>query len=73
MLWREQRLIVEVDGWEFHRGRVKFEHDHARDATLIAQGWIVIRFTAEQVNREPYGVIAQIAAALAQSARQRAP
>ena len=35
-LWREQRLIVEVDGWDSHRTRSAFEEDRARDARLAA-------------------------------------
>lgn len=33
-LWRAQRLIVEVDGWQAHRMRLAFEEDRARDARL---------------------------------------
>jgi Protein of unknown function (DUF559) len=38
-LWRGHRLIVEIDGFAFHSSRVKFEHDHVRDAVLMANGW----------------------------------
>jgi Protein of unknown function (DUF559) len=64
LLWREQRLIVEVDGWEFHRGRGKFENDRRRDASLIAAGWLVLRFTGRQIRDQPYAVIARIAQTL---------
>jgi very-short-patch-repair endonuclease len=33
-LWANERLIVEVDGWESHRTRSAFEEDRARDARL---------------------------------------
>jgi very-short-patch-repair endonuclease len=42
-LWSERRLIVEVDGYEFHRDRASFESDRARDAQLTAQGYRVLR------------------------------
>ncbi|MBV8953474.1 MAG: DUF559 domain-containing protein [Solirubrobacterales bacterium] len=64
LLWREERLIVEVDGWAFHRGRAKFEADRRRDASLVAAGWLVLRFTARQIRDEPYAVIARIAQTL---------
>jgi very-short-patch-repair endonuclease len=68
MVWWEQRVIVEVDSWRWHGSRHSFEADRKRDATLIAQGWTILHFTARQIEREPYRVIAQIAAALAHAA-----
>jgi very-short-patch-repair endonuclease len=49
-LWREQRLIVEVDGWEAHQTRSAFEGDRARDARLAVLGYEVVRFTWRQVT-----------------------
>ena len=57
-LWRERRLVVETDGWGAHRGRQAFEDDHARDAYLRLQGFEVLRFTYEQVVRDPGTVAA---------------
>lgn len=51
-LWREQRLIVEVDGWDAHRTRSAFEEDRARDAHLSALGYEVLRFTWRQIQRD---------------------
>jgi very-short-patch-repair endonuclease len=63
-LWREQRLAVEVDGYDFHSDRSAFERDRARDATLVAAGFRVIRVTARQLRDEPLLVIGRIAQAL---------
>jgi very-short-patch-repair endonuclease len=63
--WPEQRLIVEVDGFAFHRTRAAFERDRARDAQLTAAGFRVIRVTWRQLQHEPERVAATIAAALA--------
>jgi very-short-patch-repair endonuclease len=52
VLWRDQRLVVEVDGWESHRTRSAFEEDRARDARLAALGYAVVRFTWLQVTGE---------------------
>ncbi len=52
-LWAENRLIVEVDGYEYHRGRESFEADRARDAELTRKGYRVLRFTYRQVTQEP--------------------
>ena len=64
-VWPELKLVVEVDGYEFHGDRRSFENDRARDATLVAAGYRVIRFTATQLADEPLIVIGQLAAALA--------
>lgn len=44
-LWREQRLILELDGHEAHGTRSAFESDRERDRRLQAAGWTVIRVT----------------------------
>lgn len=64
-LWREQRVVVEVDGFAFHSGREAFERDRERDATLVASGYTVTRVTWRQLVARPEKVIARIAAALA--------
>jgi very-short-patch-repair endonuclease len=55
-LWREECLVVEVDGWESHRTRSVFEADRARDARLSVQGFTVLRFTWRQVEDHPRAV-----------------
>ena len=49
-VWRDRRLVVEVDGFAFHRTRHAFERDRARDAQLTARGWRVVRFTYRQIQ-----------------------
>jgi very-short-patch-repair endonuclease len=51
-LWRDRRLVVEVDGWESHRTRSAFESDRARDARLAVLGFNVVRFTWRQVTED---------------------
>ena len=55
-LWRHERLIVEVDGWESHRTRSAFEEDRARDARLKVIGYEILRFTWRQVEDDAVGV-----------------
>jgi very-short-patch-repair endonuclease len=64
-LWREQRLIVEIDGFAFHSSRIAFERDRARDAQLQARGWRVVRITWRQLVHEPERVVATVASLLA--------
>jgi very-short-patch-repair endonuclease len=61
LLWREQRVIVEVDGFAFHSTRQAFERDRARDAALQAAGYRVIRVTWRQIVDEPHALVAQLA------------
>ena len=64
-LWREERLAVELDGWDFHSDRAAFETDRRRDAELVARGYRVVRVTWRQIRDEPVAVAARLAAALA--------
>jgi very-short-patch-repair endonuclease len=63
--WPAARLVVEVDGYRFHGTRAAFERERVRDGRLHAAGFLVIRVTWRQLEREPLAVIARIAAALA--------
>jgi very-short-patch-repair endonuclease/predicted transcriptional regulator of viral defense system len=66
-IWPDLKLVVEVDGYEFHGDRDSFENDRARDAALIAAGYTVIRFTATQLDEQPMLVISRLSAALARA------
>jgi very-short-patch-repair endonuclease len=57
-LWREQRLIVETDGYRYHRGRAAFEDDHDRDLALQALDFEVIRLSYRQVMKKPKRIAA---------------
>lgn len=49
LLWRSERLAVELDGWEFHRTRAAFERDRHRSLVLAAHGFTCVRLTWRQV------------------------
>jgi very-short-patch-repair endonuclease len=49
-LWRAERLIVEIDGFETHGTRAAFEADRARDQALTLAGYRVLRFTWRQLD-----------------------
>lgn len=63
-LWRDWKLVVETDGYEYHRGRQAFQDDRGRDLDLRARGYQVIRLSEKQVNEEPQRVAEVIAAGL---------
>jgi hypothetical protein len=45
VVWREQRVIAELDGRSTHDTGTAFERDRRRDRVLAAAGWRVIRVT----------------------------
>ncbi|HEY3729294.1 MAG TPA: type IV toxin-antitoxin system AbiEi family antitoxin domain-containing protein [Solirubrobacteraceae bacterium] len=63
-LWREQRLVVEIDGYRYHSTRRAFEHDRRKDATLHAAGLGTMRITWRQLEAEPFAVIARLVATM---------
>lgn len=69
VLWREERLIVEVDGFAFHSSRAAFERDRLRDAELQAQGFRIIRVTWRQIVDHPEAMLVRITKALSGPAR----
>ena len=48
--WRDVRLVVEVDGYRYHRAPSRFESDRERDVSLALAGWQVLRFTWTQLT-----------------------
>jgi very-short-patch-repair endonuclease len=52
-VWRAERLIVEVDGYAYHRSPSDFERDRERDVHLQTHGWRVLRFTWHQLTDRP--------------------
>ena len=68
-VWRDARLIVEVDGYGYHRSPSAFEADRERDVMLVVAGWQVLRFTWTQITRRPAWVARAVANRLTRSAR----
>jgi very-short-patch-repair endonuclease len=64
-LWADERLVVEVDGWDSHRTRSAFEADRARDARLKVLGYDVLRFTHRQLIHDAGAVVSTLLALLA--------
>ncbi|HEV7754107.1 MAG TPA: DUF559 domain-containing protein [Baekduia sp.] len=51
--WPGTELVVETDGFTYHSTRSAFEADRARDQTLTLAGYTVVRFTYNQITKEP--------------------
>jgi very-short-patch-repair endonuclease len=66
-VWPDHKLIVELDGYAFHRTRAAFERDRLRDAALQTAGYRVLRATYRRLSYEPDAVIGAIRALLSSS------
>ena len=64
-------LVLEADSMEYHGERSLQDRDCARYTRLTSSGWLVLRFTWEQVMHRPDWVRAQIAAAVHVRQQQR--
>ncbi len=63
--WPQYNLVVEVDSWEYHRLRRPFEEDKRRGNRLELARVMVLRYTDEQLLKEPERVIAELVEAMA--------
>lgn len=63
-MFLDARLVVEVDGWAFHRTRGKWERDRRRDADRLAACWRVLRLTWRQIVYEQELTVARVSRAL---------
>lgn len=61
--WPEAMVVVEVDGYEFHREYGPFRDDRRRDRLLRSAGWRVLRFTKADFEK-PEVVAEEVRAAL---------
>jgi very-short-patch-repair endonuclease len=68
-LWRERQVVAETDGYIYHRGKVAFEDDHARDLKLRELGYEVIRLSERQVVEEQEQVVEALRGAIARENR----
>jgi hypothetical protein len=63
-LWREKRLIVEMDDYSTHGSELMFSEDRSRDLDLRGRGYEVLRLTVAQLRAEPAKVAAILRARL---------
>ena len=62
--WPDSRLALEADGFRWHSGRARFEHDRARRNELTLLGWRIIHVTWIDLTRRPDVVIDSVGQAL---------
>lgn len=49
----DHHVIVECDGWKFHKGREAFEDDRDRDTENLKHGLITVRITQKRLSTTP--------------------
>lgn len=54
------KVVVEVDGREFHSAPDVFRRDRRRQNWLVRQGWVVLRYAAYDVLADPDAVAEEI-------------
>ncbi len=59
-VWRAERVAVETDFFDYHRGSVSFEDDHQRELDLRRAGYAVRRYTGTQIREHPAAVVADL-------------
>jgi very-short-patch-repair endonuclease len=62
--WPSARLVVEVDGFAFHSDRAAYRRDRRRGNALQRAGWLVLRFSWEDVVTHPEDVVDAVRAVL---------
>jgi len=60
--WPELGLVVETDGWRYHRTAGEQATDHRRDQAHTAAGLTTLRFAESQVRYRPEEVRARLVA-----------
>lgn len=58
-------VVLECDGFAYHSGRREFREDRRRDRVLTEMGYVVLRFTWEDIMGDPSLLIESVRAALA--------
>jgi very-short-patch-repair endonuclease len=58
-LWRQQRRVIEVDGFAYHSTRQATTRDRRKDDDLETAGFRVTRFTADQILNDPQDTVAR--------------
>lgn len=52
VLYPAERVIVEIDSFEFHSDRSSFGNDRKRDAIMLAAGYVTVRITDDRMKHD---------------------
>ncbi|WMB74807.1 DUF559 domain-containing protein [Shewanella oncorhynchi] len=57
---KDARLIIELDGHDYHSTKEQLEKDAIRQRYLSRAGYTVIRFTGREINKDPKACVAEV-------------
>ena len=63
LCYPEAKLVIEVDGYEYHSRKPAWQRDRRLQNALTLRGWRVLRVTEEDMRRRPRQVVEEIRAA----------
>jgi very-short-patch-repair endonuclease len=71
VVFEEEKVIVEIDGWAYHRDLPAFLIDGPRQSALAAVGWVVLRTHWHELVGDPDAFLAALRRTLATRSRSR--
>lgn len=60
LLWAVGKLVVEIDGYEYHSSRWMFSADRRRDHDLLISGYLVMRIPHDEVLTDTTAAVEKI-------------
>ena len=60
LLASEERLVVEIDGYQWHSDKNSFREDRQRDYELLISQYTVLRLTAEEIIKDKFSSLEKI-------------
>lgn len=63
------RIIVECDGYQYHKEKVVFIHDRKRDRALKVKGYEVLRYSGTEIYSDPVAASTDLADYLSSDSR----
>ena len=75
LVWRAERVIGESDGWSKYAlggdPMQRLREEKRREDALRRAGWVIVRWTSDELRTDPAAVVLRIARALAEGRRTR--
>lgn len=71
-LLKDARIVIELDGHDYHSTKEQLERDAIRQRYLTRAGYTVIKFTGREINRSPANCVAELRS-IYNERMQRAP
>jgi very-short-patch-repair endonuclease len=68
VVFRRERLVIEIDGREFHSDPEVFESDRRRQNLFVLNGWRVLRITWRMITDDPDQLVAMVREAVTAAA-----